>query len=186
MIDKRRVAAFVVAAMSVIAMLQLPALARHKEGHQGGGPSASPRPTPTQSPSPSPSPSPTSGDDVAMPCAATGPVDETQRTRLSCSAVSADGTLEIRGSVAEVSATLPEVCWACGYWIPDASFFVGVDTGTGFHMVCSGNTDEFWELVESCAGAHPVPVGTPVECTILVDVYDASSWSAGVAEVSCF
>ncbi len=187
MTHKARGVAMMVAAISVIAVLQLPALAHHKESHQGGGPSPSPSPTPSASPSPTPTPTP--GDDVATPCATIGPVDETRQTRLTCSAVSADGTLEIRGSVVEVPSTLPEVClWDGCYWWADAGFKVGVDTGTGFQMVCWGFTDArtVWGLAESCEGTHPVPVGTLVECIILADVGDVSSWSSGVAEVSCF
>lgn len=184
MSKERRFAAMMLA-VAVVGLVQLPAHAHHKEGHQGG-PSPSPSPTPSESPTPTPTP--TSGDDAAMPCATIGPVDEAHETRLTCSAVSADGTLEITGSVAEASSTLPEVCLIdCGqYWSPDADFTVGVDTGTGFQMVCWGYTDEVSGLVDSCAGTHPVPVGTPVECIILVDVLDTSSWTSGVAEVSCF
>ena len=182
----RRMAALLVAAISVVAMMQVPALAHHKDGHGGGGPS--PSPSPTQSPTPTPTPTPTAGDDDAAPCATTGPIDESQETWLSCSAVSADGMLEIRGAVVKASTAQPDICltWECGgYWPSDARFAVGVDTGSGFEYVCVGSTDSFGDPVDGCAVSVSVPTGTPVECIIRVRVDDPSSWTGGVAEVSC-
>lgn len=177
MTHKTRVAALAVAAIGVIAMLQLPALAHHKEGHQGGAPS--PSPSPTQSPTPAPA------GNAASPCATVGPM--ASGTRLSCSAVSADGVLDIRGVVAaepvyyECSLIEPGCGWPWSNFYPGVYFAVGIDTGTGFQEICSG--EAVTAVTGTCEGKVAVPAGTPIECVMIGDVW---SRETGVGELSCF
>lgn len=175
--NKRRRFVAVALAIAVVGLVRLPAHAHHKEGHQGG-PSASPSPDPTPSPTATAAP----GEDPATPCHTVGTVG--MGTELRCTAVSDDGSLDLRGSVA-ADPYYYECSWIeCGWpWsniFPGADFQVGIDTGAGFQSVCSASTDI--TVIGTCGGTVVVPRGAPVECVMLVTGWRSH---AGLGELSC-
>lgn len=170
----------IAAVIVLVALLQTTASAHHKPDHEGG-----PSPSPTSSPSPTVSPTPTSspapGNSPASPCAVLEPL--TASKQLSCTAVSEDGVLDIRGAL---EAT-PHVYTDCSSWLnmwpclyPGASFYVGIETADGVQLICDGSYNSVG--VDACQASVNVPPGTAVRCwmNVLVD-----PWQQAVAELSC-
>lgn len=182
----KRMWMIVMTVVTVLAVVQLPAQAHHREGHQGGGGSTSPSPSPSPSPTAEPEPEP--GAEPAAPCAGTGSsVTAPSTFEVTCTAVSDDGTLDVTGIVGSSQIVWVDYSWCIGFCMPvqvstsysgGATFSVSVDAGAGPRAVCGGYATA--NTAGACTGTIQVPAGVPVTCVMKVE----AGWEA-IGKLAC-